>query len=64
MEQLFRPNVGQYAVGGFVDVFSDGAANKFPLVGPIINLGGDALKESNPAKAAIDKINNAAKGNK
>jgi len=59
LEQLFRPNPGQLAIGGLADVINTGIGKRFPFAGPAINELNEAVKASSPASTAIDTANNS-----
>jgi filamentous hemagglutinin len=64
VEQLLRPNAGQYVTGGLVDIITTGISGKFPILGSGFTELGEAIKSTPVVNQGTQLLNDALRDKK
>ncbi|WP_334006571.1 contact-dependent inhibition toxin BcpA [Burkholderia cepacia] len=60
--QMVSPNFGQYGVGGILNVVSNAASEKYPLLGPVINGVSNTMNGSDISNKVQEMLNSYWQG--
>ncbi|MGP8475157.1 hypothetical protein [Burkholderia sp. PR2] len=55
--QALSPNIGQYRVGGGVNILSNYVSGKYPIIGPVVNANGNTLNNDHGVAKVQSWIN-------